>query len=139
MSALVPWPPLILTIPPSDNHAHRIARVHGHPRMILTTAARTWRTEAQWTMKIWQRTTGWTVPARGQKVIAALMIWWPDHRTHDPGNLIKEVADAMKGVLIVDDQWLLPRVMDFGWDRQHPRIAITLTVMGSNAAQKIES
>ena len=126
--------PLVLSLPPSDNHAHRIGRTQGHARIVLTEEARAWRDEAQWTMKIWRRAAGWSVPERGCKVIAAINIWWPDLRTHDPGNLIKELADAIKGILIVDDHWLLPRIMDFGLDRQHPRVEVTLAVMAQGTS-----
>ena len=134
MAATTVLMPLVLPLPLSDNHAHRIGRTHGHARIVLTEEARVWRDEAQWTMKIWRRQAGWVVPEQGCKVIAAITIWWPDLRTHDPGNLIKELADAIKGILIVDDQWLLPRIMDFGLDRQHPRVEVTLTVMAQGVA-----
>jgi Holliday junction resolvase RusA-like endonuclease len=89
-------------------------------------------------MKMWRRQVGWTVPERGCKVIAAMTIWWPDRRIHDPGNLIKELADAIKGILIVDDQWLLPRIMDCGLDRQHPRVEVTLSCMGTAESETVQ-
>lgn len=139
---MVPLPgvlPLVLPLPPSDNHAHRIGQVRGHACIVLTPGARAWREEAQWTMKIWRRAVGWTVPERGSKVIAAITIWWPDRRVHDSGNLIKELADAIKGILVVDDQWLLPRIMDWDLDRQHPRVVVALSCLVTAESKPAEN
>jgi len=131
---------LILPLPPSDNHArqligntetteytvqnHQVIATtrHSAPRSIRTAAAREYISEVQWLTKAWIHQTGWEIPERHTKIWLIHWIYWPDARTHDPANLYKVLHDALKGILVVDDNTILPWAMDFTIDRQHPRI-----------------
>ena len=134
------FPRLILPLPPSDNHARKlipgsetidyeihngrvqaISKRHA-PRSVRTEATRTYIAEVQWLVKAWMLQTGWQVPERHTKIWLIHWIYWPDARTHDPSNLYKVLHDALKGILVVDDNIFLPWAMDFTIDRQHPRI-----------------
>jgi crossover junction endodeoxyribonuclease RusA len=50
---------------------------------------------------------------------------WIGHRDHE------NLDDALKGILYEDDSMCLPQVMDFGVDKQNPRVEIELEVKSS--------
>lgn len=117
----------MLPIAPTDNHAHyttvgRDGRIHRG----RTTLTQEWQELAGFLALQWRHTTGWQVPPPGQKVIARIWVYWPDDRTRDAGNQIKILADSLKGVLVTDDQWLLPQCQDYAIDRGRPRLEVRL-------------
>lgn len=100
------------------------------PRMVSvpSVAMKDYLEEAQWHIKAWIPQAHWTFPDPHTKIVLAFWIYWPDRRVRDPGNLIKVLGDACKGVLLPDDNMLLPRPMDFTVDRRHPRLACRVWV-----------
>lgn len=119
---------LVLPLPPSDNHAHvlvargtRLLRAPSH-------ATATYRDTVGWLARAWMAETGWTPPPQGVKVVLAYWVFWPDRRRRDAGNLVKVLADSLKGVVVADDQYLLPRAMDYAVDRAQPRLEARLWI-----------
>lgn len=125
-------PRLVLPLGPSDNHSHQLvmrpAGKHGRPTpmKIRTPETKAYEQEVGWLAKSWALRTDWHMPPKGQKVVAWFWAWWPDERTHDVGNLIKILGDSLKGVVVVDDRWLIPRPADFAVDRRAPRLELEL-------------
>ncbi len=117
---------LILPLPPSVNASHRNVRVD---LRIKTRAAQDYMVEAAWLAKVWTQKTGWTIPAKGQKVLMRTWTFWPDKRRRDTHNRIKILADALEGVLYEDDRYVLVREQDYTVDRERPRIEIEMEVM----------
>ncbi len=72
---------------------------------------------------------GWDTPPDGIKVAIYLWFWFPDRRRRDSHNCLKLLMDAMEGVLYLDDRFALPRIMDWGVDRDHPRVEIEARIM----------
>ena len=56
-------------------------------------------------------------------------IWWPNAKRRDPDNIFKMLNDAIKGVLIEDDNMILPQVIDFEIDKQNPRVEVELELV----------
>lgn len=121
----------MLPLPPSDNHANRIGvdRRTGRPRIVARPETRAYKEQAGWLAVEWKGRVGWRTPPEGRKVVMRYWIFWGDARVHDPGNAVKVMADAVKGLLFPDDRTLLPRAMDYAIDRQNPRVEVELEVM----------
>ena len=121
---------LTLPLPPSVNASHRNVRVD---LRIKTRAAQDYMVEAAWLAKIWAQKTGWTIPAKGQKVLMRTWTFWPDERRRDAHNTIKILADALEGVLYVDDRYVLMQEQDYTVDHDRPRVEIEVEVMADDA------
>ena len=117
---------LILPIPPSVNRAYRNVRID---MRIKTDDAAQFLHDAGWTAKHWARQNEWRMPANSQKVIMRVWIWWPNAKRRDPDNIFKMLNDAIKGVLIEDDNMILPQVIDFEIDKQNPRVEVELELV----------
>lgn len=61
--------------------------------------------------------------------------WWPDRRRRDPANLLKQLLDALKGVVFEDDAWVfLPELelVSAGVNNHNPRVLIQARSLQSN-------
>lgn len=123
---------LILPLGPSDNHSHQLVMrpmgKHGKPTpmKIRTAATKAYEQEVGWLAKAWMQRHGWRMPPKGQKVVLWYWVLWPDARVHDAGNMVKILADSLKGIVVADDNVLLPRAADYAIDRQAPRLELEL-------------
>ena len=128
---------LSLPIPPSVNHCYRRFTDKSGRRMNVTTKkARDWIDGAVDAAREEMRRTGW-VPPQGEKVVLEYTPYWPDRRRRDPSNLEKIMLDALcaktkerPGIVMDDDQFVLPRCMDFGYDKAEPRVEIVIRRRG---------
>lgn len=121
---------LILPLPPSVNHAYRNYRHKSGRRMrVPTRDAEKFKTEASWRAIEWRQKNGWTIPGEKQKVIVRMWVWWKSGQRRDTDNTFKLTLDSLTGVLYVDDHMCLPRVMDFGVDKQNPRLEIEIELL----------
>lgn len=114
---------LVLPLPPSVNKAYRNVSVD---KRIKTKEATEYIHDAGWTAKAWAMRNGWHMPQKDQKVIIRMWIWWPNRTRRDPDNLFKILNDSLKGILVEDDNVILPQVIDFDYDKQNPRLEIEL-------------
>ncbi|MCL6455071.1 MAG: RusA family crossover junction endodeoxyribonuclease [Alicyclobacillus sp.] len=119
---------LVLPLPPSVNHSHRQVMNGRRLLRIPSAATREFTAVAGWRAKAWMRETGW-VPTKAQKVVLRYWIWWPDGRRRDAGNVEKVMTDALVGILVDDDRYVLPRAMDYAVDQHNPRVEVELEVM----------
>ncbi len=121
-------------LPPSVNHCYR-NRTRRYFKggvwkqrreRVLTKVAQAWVSHA------WAVATDARVKAalskrpKGEKVILELRYFWPDRRRRDTHNLHKLICDAFEGAIYEDDQWALPRDMDFEVDRARPRLEVVV-------------
>lgn len=116
-------------IPPSVNHMYRRFTYGGRTMDVITRHAKAWMEQAAWAARQAALESGWSLVPKGQKVVVKLWFWWPNRTRRDTHNALKALLDAWQGVLYEDDYWALPRVMDFGVDRDNPRIEAELEVM----------
>lgn len=64
-------------------------------------------------VQMWMQETGWQTTDK-QKVIVELTAYFPnDKKTRDTHNAFKMMMDAFTGLIYKDDEFALPRVMDF--------------------------
>lgn len=112
-----------LPIPPSVNHAYRRYTTKGGRRMnVLTKKAQEWIEDAQVIAIDAMNRSGWVRPEK-IKVVVEYVVYWPDRRKRDPSNLEKLMLDALR-VVTGDDQYVLPRAMDFDYDKSNPRVEV---------------
>ena len=121
-----------LTIPPSVNHCYvRRAKVYykGGVRKrrmmnVLSKDAERWMAEARdRNLAALQAATGWEVTDK-KKIVVEMWVYWPDKRRRDAHNLLKLLADSLEGFVCVDDKMMLIRIMDFGYDKENPRVEV---------------
>lgn len=117
---------LTLPIVPSVNHCYRNVSVH---RRILTKIGQEWREAALWKAKTEIRRQHWQLPPKGQKLIMEVWTYWPDNRRRDTHNAHKLLADALEGVVYIDDRYVLVRDMDYAVDKGNPRIEIIIRMV----------
>ena len=68
-----------------------------------------WSIEAM----IWAKDCGWSCTDK-EKVIIELVPYFPnDEKTRDASNALKLMMDAFEGVIYKNDNFALPRIMDF--------------------------
>jgi len=135
-------PRLVLSLPPRDNHSHQssirwhdavIETPHG-PAVVTTPQVYRGRTQntreyvetVQWEAIAWMRQVGWVRPETNEKVRLYYWVFWPDHRTRDPANLLKVLQDSLKEIVVPDDNQWLPWAMDYTVDRAHLRLELRL-------------
>lgn len=115
---------------PTLNHVYRNVAIN---RRITTRDGQRWVRDVQAIamaaiqQQSWQKSTN-------QKLIAEVMIYWPTRRKRDVENVGKLLWDALEGVVYENDQWLLPRYMDFSVDKLNPRVEIRFYHMEEGAA-----
>lgn len=114
-------------IVPSVNHCYRNDQ---YKRRVLTDAAVRWKEAAQMIAYAAARKQGWRI-SRGEKLVLAIWVYWPDARRRDTHNCHKLLADAFNGVLYEDDSTVLIRDMDYSIDRKHPRVEVELSLHGN--------
>jgi len=57
-------------------------------------------------------------------VVLLLYFYFPNRRKKDTHNTLKVLMDSLEGILYEDDYWALPRIMDFGIDKDNPRLEV---------------
>lgn len=107
--------------PPSVNHIYRNVSVD---RRVVTEAGKVWRTLVQIDAKAEMRKQGWQMTPAGEKVVVEIRVFWPTKRKRDVENIGKLLWDSLEGIVFENDQWLLPRYMDFDYDKQNPRVEL---------------
>jgi len=95
---------------PSVNHIYtRIAK----GRQKLTAAAE--RLKERWEIeaRMWAEEVGWQLTQQQKVVIELTAYFPPDNINRDTNNVFKLMMDAFNGIIYDDDEYALPRVMDF--------------------------
>ena len=114
-----------IPLAPSVNHMYRY--VHG--RKFLT------KTATEYFFKVSQiieeEIGKQNFKKEGEAVwlILELEAYRADRRRSDLHNMHKIVADALEGLLYIDDRYVLIRDMYYGYDNENPRIDIKLYPM----------
>ncbi|PWK10187.1 RusA family crossover junction endodeoxyribonuclease [Tumebacillus permanentifrigoris] len=114
---------LNLTIPgnpPSMNHVYRNVSIS---RRVVTPDGKMWKDAVQIFACSAMQKAGWKM-TKDEKVVAEVTVYWPSKRKRDVENIGKLLWDSLEGIVFDDDQWLLPRYMDFHHDKNNPRIEI---------------
>lgn len=95
---------------PSVNHIYkRIA----HGRQKLTTPAEKLKEKWEAAAHMWVEENGWQL-TKEEKVVVELTAYFPnDNLTRDTNNVFKLLMDAFTDIIYDDDEYALPRVMDF--------------------------
>jgi len=108
---------------PSVNHMYRNAKVGKRSIKVLSPEAERWKNYTIITTNQWRSKNKWSTT--NGKVAVKLWFYFPDKRKRDTHNGLKLLLDALEDARIYDnDQYALPRVMDFEVDKENPRIEI---------------
>lgn len=95
---------------PSVNHIYtRMAK----GRQKLTDPAQQLKDDWSLDARMWAEDNGWQV-TKNQKVVVELTAYFPaDNKTRDVSNVFKLLMDAFTDIIYDDDEYALPRVIDF--------------------------
>lgn len=116
--------------PPTLNHVYRNVAIN---RRIITRDGQMWVRDVQTIATASIQTQSWQKSAN-EKLVAEVKIYWPTRRKRDVENVGKLLWDALEGIVYENDQWLLPRYMDFAVDKHSPRVEIRFYRMEEGAA-----
>lgn len=116
--------------PPTLNHVYRNVAVN---RRITTRDGQKWVRDVQMLAQAAINQQGWQ-KSTDEKLVAEVMIYWPTRRKRDVENVGKLLWDALEGIVYENDQWLLPRYIDFQVDKANPRVEIKFYLLGEGAA-----
>lgn len=95
---------------PSVNHIYKRM---GNGRQKLTAPAEKLKEKWEMEAKAWAEKHNWEVTKK-QKVVVELTAYFPaDKKTRDTNNVFKLMMDAFSEIIYDDDEFALPRVMDF--------------------------
>ena len=109
---------LVTEVAPSVNHAFFTA--HNGMR-ILKKSAKEWVERTRTRAREACESQGWAMTT-DEKLVVNIMTYWQDRRRHDVHNGAKVLLDALEGIVYKDDKMVLPRYIDFGLDRDNPRL-----------------
>jgi len=116
--------------PPTLNHVYRNVAVN---RRITTRDGQKWVRDVQMLAQAAINQQGWQ-KSTDEKLVAEVTIYWPTRRKRDVENVGKLLWDALEGIVYENDQWLLPRYIDFQVDKANPRVEIKFFLLGEGAA-----
>lgn len=110
-----------LPIPPSVNHMYM--NTYGGGKR-LTPKAEAWVKFARRLTNEAVQKSKWNMERKGYWLVCEMVFWFPDKRKRDSHNSFKCMFDALEGIVYENDQYVLPRVMHCGLDRDNPRIEL---------------
>lgn len=116
--------------PPTLNHVYRNVAIN---RRITTRDGQKWVADVRTIARIAMMEQGWQ-RSKDEKLVAEVTIYWPTRRKRDVENVGKLLWDALEGIVYENDQWLLPRYMDFHVDKHNPRVEIRFYRLEEGAA-----
>ena len=90
----------------------------------LTQKAEAWIKYAKRLTTIAVEEQKWRIEKKGKWIVCEMIFWFPDKRKRDNHNSFKALFDALEGIVYENDQYVLPRVMHCGLDRNNPRIEL---------------
>lgn len=110
---------------PSVNHIYINTKTGRKLSPIAESKLEEWK----WIARQWAIQNHWKT-TENEKVI--LRLWWylNDNRKKDTHNAKKLLLDSLEGVIYDNDYYALDRTIDFGIDRENPRIEIEVEVAG---------
>ena len=112
---------LVTPLVPSNNSMYQTSHSTGARQ--LTLPAKQLFVECQDYIRDEVLTQGWQ-PTYKTFVVADLYFYFPDSKMRDSHNMIKFLLDTMEGLVIDNDQYILPRVQCVRKDKLDPRIEI---------------
>lgn len=108
-------------ITPSSNHMHIGRTKH------LTKLAKEYITKTQQICTKTIHDTGWLKDHDYVWYHMDMVFYFPDRRYRDNHNCLKLLLDTLEGLLFSNDYFVMPRVQHVGYDKDNPRIEITIT------------
>ena len=112
---------LHLTIPPAPSvNAMYFTTKYG--KRVRTAKAKEWFSEAEAITQEAIKAQGWK-KTEGVKVVVEVLTMWQDNRRRDTNNLSKSLADMLEHAGVYDDDsHALVRFIDYGVDKDNPRV-----------------
>lgn len=95
-------------------------------KRIRTAKAKAWFEAAEELTRKAIENQGWK-KTEGQKVVVNVLTMWGDNRRRDTNNLSKSLADMLEHAGVYDDdRYALMRYIDFGVDKENPRVEMVI-------------
>ena len=117
---------LVLPMPPSVNHMYLQSRWGG--KRIRTKKAREWFGQAEKIVRNEILNQQWEATVN-QKIVLDVLTMFPDRRKRDTNNTAKALCDMLEHAGVYDnDRFALVRYIDYGVDRENPRVEVVIHV-----------
>lgn len=119
---------LTLDLPITVNHQYQnIYKKMANGRMramkVTSAKAKKWVEENSPKVHEWIKKNGWY--PLDEKVIVYVWFYYNDNRKRDCHNYFKLLFDQLEADgIVVNDKWIIPRVVDFNVDKKNPRIEL---------------
>lgn len=95
-------------------------------KRVRTKKAKEWFEKAEAITRKAIEEQGWK-KTEGQKVVVNVLTMWGDKRRRDTNNLSKSLADMLEHAGVYDDDfYALIRYIDFGVDKDNPRMEMVI-------------
>lgn len=116
---------LFLTLPiaPSVNHCY--VNTKWGNKKILNKKAKEWFKEAKNIILGEVLRQKW-IYTQQVKIVCEITTYWASKRTRDTHNLYKVLCDVFEDIVIDNDCYLLMRQIDWGIDKENPRLEIVM-------------
>lgn len=78
----------------------------------------------------------WKVPTKSTWLYIDMVYYFPDRRRRDASNCLKILLDAIEGRVYQDDMYALPRIQSVEYDKENPRVEITVSFQNKIQREK---
>jgi crossover junction endodeoxyribonuclease RusA len=78
----------------------------------------------------------WTTQDKGVWLYIDMVYYFPDRRRRDSHNCLKILLDALESLVYTDDMYVMPRIQSVEYDKENPRVELSITVQTKNNREK---
>lgn len=122
-----------LPIPPSVNAIYYNTRGGGRR---LTCKAENYIRDARAMVNLAVEEQHWVLPSKSTWLYIDMVYYFPDRRRRDASNCLKILLDAIEGRVYIDDMYALPRIQSVEYDKENPRVEITVSFQNKIQREK---
>ena len=115
---------MALPIAPSVNHMYIHTRKGGKT---LSKNAEKYIRETRALINLYVEKQKWKKAEKGVWCYVDVIVFMPDKRIRDSHNMIKLLMDVMQGIVFENDYYALPRIQGVEYDKEDPRIEVSIT------------
>lgn len=78
----------------------------------------------------------WSKQEKGIWLYMDMVFYFPDRRRRDSHNCLKVLLDALESIVYVDDMYVMPRIQSVEYDKDNPRVEISVVQQTKNNREK---
>lgn len=124
---------IALPVPPSVNHLHYHTRGGGKR---LTSKAQNYIRDSRALINLAVDEQKWILQKKNVWMYVDMVFYFPDRRIRDSHNCLKLLLDVMQGIVFENDYSVLPRIQSVEYDKERPRVELTVSVQKQSSRTK---